>query len=113
MHPDRMLANIEARDGYVLSEPVLLLLTDRIGKHAAHQAVYAATMAGIEGGLTFAEALRADPAVAALLVDRAAAPGEDLDRTLDRLLDPRSGLGATGELVDRVLAAAAARNGPS
>ena len=104
VHPDRMLANIEARDGYVLSEPVLRVLTDRIGKHAAHQAVYAATMAGIDDGLTFAEALRADPTLAALL------DGET-DEKLERLLDPRSALGATGELVDRVLAAAAVREG--
>ena len=68
------------------------------------QAVYAATMAGIDDGLTFAEALRADPTLAALL------DGET-DEKLERLLDPRSALGATGELVDRVLAAAAVREG--
>jgi adenylosuccinate lyase len=108
VHADRMLANIDAREGYVLSEPVLRALTDRIGKHAAHQAVYAATMAGLDGGLTFAAALRADPTVAELLEP---AGDGDLDELLGRLLDPRSALGATGELVDRVLAAAAARGG--
>ena len=40
VHPERMAANLEARGGYVLSEPVLRTLADRMGKHAAHQALY-------------------------------------------------------------------------
>jgi len=96
VHPERMRANIDAQEGYVLSEPVLRLLTDRIGKHAAHQAVYDATMSGIERGVGLSDALAADESVAALLAEPDIARG----------LDPAAALGASDEFVDRVLAAA-------
>jgi adenylosuccinate lyase len=96
IHPERMRANIEARGGYVLSEPVLRALADRVGKHAAHEALYDATMAGLARGASLAEALLADPAIT-----------EHLDEAeLTRCLDPRSALGAAPAFVDRVLAAA-------
>jgi adenylosuccinate lyase len=96
VHPEQMRANLDARDGYVLSEPVLRALSDRMGKHAAHQAVYAATMAGIERGAGFIDAL---------LSDQAVANGLD-DSDLVAHLDPRAALGACGDFVDRVLHAA-------
>ena len=91
--PERMRANLEARGGYLASEPVMRALADRIGKHAAQQAVYRAAMAGIEQGLPFAQALLADPEVARHL-DGAA---------LERLLDPQRAAGAAGVFVDRVV----------
>jgi adenylosuccinate lyase len=96
VHPERMQANLEARGGYVLSEPVLRVLAERIGKHAAHQAVYDATMAGLGRGVDLAEALLADPAITKHLDDA----------ELARCLDPRRALGAAPAFVDRVLAAA-------
>jgi adenylosuccinate lyase len=96
VHPERMRANVEARGGYVLSEPVLRALADRMGKHAAHQALYDATMAGLERGVGLAEALLSDPAIAKHLDDA----------ELSRCLDPRHALGAAPAFVDRVLAAA-------
>jgi adenylosuccinate lyase len=88
---DRMSANLQARDGYVLSEPVMRALADHIGKHAARSVVYEAAMAGIERGLSFKAALLADPRVT-----------RHLDEVrLDRLLDPRAALGAAGAFVDR------------
>ena len=96
VHADRMLANLDAHGGYVLSERLVRVLSDRLGKHGAHQAIYDATMAGIERGATFAEALQSDPTVSVLL------DGDDLAT----YLDPRAALGATGEFVDRVLRAA-------
>ncbi|MDP9219846.1 MAG: adenylosuccinate lyase family protein [Actinomycetota bacterium] len=96
VHGDRMRANLDAREGYVLSEPVLRVLSAKIGKHAAHAAVYAATMAGIERGVSFADALRADPAVA----------GQVSEDELSACLDPYAALGATSAFIERVLAAA-------
>jgi adenylosuccinate lyase len=96
VHPERMAANLEARGGYVLSEPVLRTLADRMGKHAAHQALYDATMAGLQRGVDLAEALLADPAIT-----------KHLDEAeLSQCLDPRRALGAAPAFVDRVLAAA-------
>ncbi|MGH3992611.1 MAG: hypothetical protein ACRDSN_09125, partial [Pseudonocardiaceae bacterium] len=69
---------------------------NRIGKHAAQQAVYDASMAGLERGTGLTEALAADPVVSTCL-DSA---------EISRCLDPRRALGATTAFVDRVLAAA-------
>ncbi len=97
VHPERMRANLDAGGGYVLSEPVLRELAARIGKHAAQQALYRATMAGRERGVGLSEALAADETVSTHL-DAA---------TVARCLDPDAALGAAPQFVDRVLAAAA------
>lgn len=91
---DRMSANLRARGGYVLSEPVMRALADRIGKHTAHKVVYEATLAGLERGVDLRTALLADPRIAAHL-----GPDE-----LDRCLDVRTALGAAPLFVDRVVA---------
>jgi adenylosuccinate lyase len=75
---ERMAANVAAQGGYVQSEPVMRALTDRLGKHRAHELVYAAAMSGQAGGVTLREALGADPVIAAALSDD----------ELDALLDP-------------------------
>jgi adenylosuccinate lyase len=92
---DRMRANLEAQGGYILSEPVMRLLADRIGKHAAHEAVYEATMAGLERGVPLEEALLAHPEVAKHLD-----PAE-----IASCLDPRRALGPVADFVDRVVSA--------
>ena len=91
---DRMAANLEAQGGYVLSEPVMRALADRIGKHAAHQVVYEATLAGLDRGLDLRTALLADPRIAGQL-----GPDE-----LARCLEVRTALGAAPVFVDRVVA---------
>jgi adenylosuccinate lyase len=91
--PDRMLRNLIEQRGYVLSERVMRELAGRIGKQSAHQAVYAAAMAGQERGQPFRDALEATPEVAGRL-----SPAE-----LDRLLDLGEAMGLGPQLVDRVL----------
>jgi adenylosuccinate lyase len=95
VHPEQMRANVAAGRGYLLSEPVLRALADRIGKHAAHTAVYDAAMAGIQRGVGLQEALLSDPAITAHL-DAVA---------IERCLDPGRALGAAPAFVDRVVAA--------
>jgi adenylosuccinate lyase len=97
VHPGRMRTNLDAGGGYLLSEPVLRALAEKIGKHAAQQALYEATMAGLARGVGLAEALAADPVVSSHL-DSA---------QIARCLDPGEALGAATVFVDRVLAAAA------
>jgi adenylosuccinate lyase len=101
----RMRANLEAQGGYILSEPVMRLLADRIGKHAAHQAVYEATMAGLQRGVPLQEALLAHPEVAKRLD-----PAE-----IASCLDLRRALGPVADFVDRVVGAArpASGHGPA
>ncbi len=92
---DRMRANLDAQRGYPLSEPVMRRLADRVGKHVAHERVYAAAMAGIERGVDLRTALEA----AGIVADGALTPAE-----LEEALDPAGALGAATAFVDRVLA---------
>jgi adenylosuccinate lyase len=94
--PERMLRNIDAQRGYLLSEPVMRALAGHIGKHSAHDSVYAAAMRGIDNDLEFRAALRADPRLDAIS-----------DTELDEQLEVRSSLGSCGAFVDRVRRACA------
>ena len=88
---ERMRANLDAQRGYVLAEPVMLALAERVGKQRAHELVHRAVLAGQQRGVTFAEALRDDA---------------DITRELpeaEALLRAENALGAAGELVDAVL----------
>jgi adenylosuccinate lyase len=89
---ERMRANLDAQRGYVLAEPVMLALAERVGKHRAHELVHRAALAGQERGVDFAAALAADEDIARELPDAA------------RWLTPERALGATGALIDAVLA---------
>lgn len=90
--PDRMLLNIEAQRGYVFAEPVMRGLADRIGKHTAHDVVYEASMAGIDRGLSFREALLEDPRVTAHFDESA----------ISAMFDIGPVIGPAGAFVDRV-----------
>ncbi len=89
--PARMLANIDSHRGYLLSEPVMRALASRLGKHSAHDSVYAAAMHGLDCGQDFRTALRADARLDAIP-----------DAELDELLQVGSSLGSCAAFVDRV-----------
>ena len=78
----RMRANVDAQRGYVLAEPVMLALAQRVGQHRAHELVHRAALAGSERGLTFAGGPAAEPEIAAAC------------RRVDALLEPERALGA-------------------
>ncbi|HVH23563.1 MAG TPA: adenylosuccinate lyase family protein [Pseudonocardia sp.] len=103
VHGVRMRANLDAQRGYVLSEPVLRRLTERMGKHAAHEAIYQATMAGLDADVDLATALRDAGLVR---------PGLLTDQDVTDALDPAQALGAATAFVDRVLARAKAATDP-
>jgi adenylosuccinate lyase len=95
----RMRANLDAQRGYVLAEPAMLALAQRIGKHRAHELVHRAALAGQEAGVTLAEALAADAEIAAAL------PAADLAA----LLEVERALGTCGTTVDAIVARGRAR----
>ncbi|MGI8691597.1 MAG: class-II fumarase/aspartase family protein [Geodermatophilaceae bacterium] len=90
---ERMRQNLDSHQGYLMSEPVLRALSDRLGKHTAHDVVYQASMAGIDAGQDFLTALRADHRLDVIA-----------DEELRSLLAVHGALGSAGEFVDRVLA---------
>lgn len=88
---DRMLENLHATGGLILSESVMLALARYIGRSAAHHAVYDATLACVDKGITFEEAIQEE------LVGQPL-PGE-LD--LKALLMPQNYLGEIQDCVER------------
>jgi adenylosuccinate lyase len=88
--PDRMAANIGEHHGYLLSEPVMRALAAHVGKHTAHDSVYAAAISGLEAGQDFRTALRADSRLDVVS-----------DAELDEALRVQSALGACGAFADR------------
>jgi 3-carboxy-cis,cis-muconate cycloisomerase len=71
---DRMLANLEAGDGGVFSEHVMMTLAERIGRQRAHDVVYQVAMDAFEQRRHLRDALAAHPVVAeALTPDELAA----------------------------------------
>lgn len=89
--PERMARNIGAHRGYLLSEPVMRALAERIGKHSAHDSVYAAAMRGLDAGEDLRTALRADPVLDVIPDDE-----------LDKVLEVHASLGSCAAFVDRV-----------
>ena len=92
----RMRENVDAQRGYILAEPAMLALGAEIGPRRAHELIHRATI--VEGltlndAQTLREALAADPEIASLLSPE----------RLEKLLHPEQALGATDELVRRVL----------
>jgi 3-carboxy-cis,cis-muconate cycloisomerase len=93
--PDRMRANLEATHGLVMSEHVMMVLAERIGRPQARDLVEAACARAAETGRHLREELLAEPAVSAHL-----SPAE-----VDAALDPAGYLGSADAFVDRALTA--------
>lgn len=92
----RMRANLDITHGLIVSEAVMMGLAPVLGRGEAHHVVKHACDVALTEGVSLADALERDPAVAARL-DRAA---------IERLIDPANYLGSTQGFIDRVLAAA-------
>jgi adenylosuccinate lyase len=94
VHADKMRRNLDALGGFLMSERVMFALADKIGKQTAHEVVYHASMQGYEQGITFEQALMANP------------QAKDAIGTaeLQALLDPTTYVGLAPAIVDRVLA---------
>lgn len=93
VNAERMQRNLDATNGYVLSEAVMLALAQKMGKQTAHQVVYEASMRGVEQGLTFKQALVADERITSQLSET----------EIDALLDYRAHLGMISDMIERVL----------
>lgn len=95
LHVDdgQMRKNLDRLGGFLLSERVMFVLSDKVGKQTAHDLVYEASMHGIEKGVSFENALMQNAQVkAALSADE-----------LKAALDPTTYVGRAPEIVDEVL----------
>ncbi|MFQ5617255.1 MAG: adenylosuccinate lyase family protein [Anaerolineales bacterium] len=91
--PERMMANLESSQGYVLSEAVMLALAKHAGKQTAHSLVYETAMAAFESGRPLKDAILENDAIRAYL-----SAGE-----VESLFDYRQAVGLCPEFVDRVV----------
>jgi adenylosuccinate lyase len=89
-----MRANLDRLGGFLLSERVMFALSDKIGKQTAHEAVYEASMHGIEHGITFERAL----------MENAKVQNAMTAEELRGVLDPTTYTGHAEQIVERVLA---------
>ena len=99
VRPDAMAKGLAVTGGLTLAESVTMTLAAHVGKPEAHRLVERAAARAGDGGVTFADALAADP---------------DVTRHLDRqaiedALVPEDYLGVSAQFIGRVLAAHAAK----
>jgi adenylosuccinate lyase len=90
----RMLANLDATQGFVLSEGVMLSLASRVGKQTAHDLVYRTAMAAVQLGRPLKAAILEDAEIMRYLP-----AGE-----IEALFDYGRQSGMCPQLVDRVSA---------
>ena len=95
VNADVMAANLDKMRGYLLSERVMLELSERVGKQTAHEWIYEAAMHGITSKLGFADAMRQHKGLGELLSEA----------EIQDLTNPSAYLGQCGASVDRVVAA--------
>jgi len=92
VYPENMMRNLNATNGLLLAERVMLTLGAHIGRQHAHDVIYEAAMASFEQRVPFADLLKQNPAVMEHLTAE----------TIDSLLDPVQYTGLSGVFVDRV-----------
>jgi 3-carboxy-cis,cis-muconate cycloisomerase len=101
-----MHSNLEATRGLIFSEAATIALTPHIGRSEARALVENASRRAAVEGRPLGDLLAADPVVTKYLTS------EDLRR----IVDPSAHIGASREMIDRVLASAvgeaAAHKGP-
>jgi 3-carboxy-cis,cis-muconate cycloisomerase len=93
VYPENMMRNLNATNGLLLAERVMLALGGHIGRQHAHDIIYESAMASFEQRVPFADLLKQNPAVTEHLTPE----------TIDSLLDPVQYTGLSGVFVDRVL----------
>lgn len=98
VHPAAMRRNAELTNGLLLSEAVMMTLSQLMGRHHAHQLVYAAAQRSILEGLPFLDAIREHPLLA----------GHRLPAGFEKSLAIDGYLGESSHLVEQTIAKLAA-----
>jgi adenylosuccinate lyase len=88
-----MLASLEATQGYVLSEGVMLALAQKVGKQTAHELVYSTAMHAFEAGQPLKQAV----------LDNAEIMAQLSVAEVEALFDYRQQLGLCPQFVERVV----------
>ncbi len=94
VYEDRMLENLQATKGLVMAEAVMMALAKKgLGRQKAHELVRQLSLRAKAEDRSFLEVLQGEEAITSLLDGKA----------LEAALDPREYIGASEEIVDRVM----------
>ncbi|MVW72731.1 adenylosuccinate lyase [Bordetella sp. 15P40C-2] len=91
---ENMEKNLYIQKGLLMSEAVMMAMSDRFGRQEAHEVIYQICMDVFEKGGSLKEALMQNDTVSANLTEA----------EIDRMLEPYAYTGQAGVFVDRVLA---------
>lgn len=94
VHPEAMRRNAGLSNGLIVSEAVMMTLSQFMGRHHAHQLAYAAAQRSISEGLPFLDAIREHP----LLKSQGLPAGFEKTLAIDAYV------GESARLVDEVIA---------
>lgn len=94
VYPDRMQRNLEATQGLILSEAVMLHLAKTMGRQRAHDLIYEVSMEAFDEGINLGEALRSRPEITGLM-------SHD---EIEAVLDPKNYIGLSRELTEIAIA---------
>ncbi len=94
VHPAAMKRNAELTDGLIVSEAVMMRLTETMGRHRAHHLLYEAAQRAIAESIPFLKALHAHPLM----------NSHGLSGRLDQALAIDNYVGESSRLVDAVTA---------
>ncbi|HWR62083.1 MAG TPA: adenylosuccinate lyase, partial [Clostridia bacterium] len=93
VNEDRMRTNLDLTHGLIMSERVMMVLGEKVGKQTAHEIVYEACQVAFAENRSLSELLKNDDKVRNnLTADE-----------IDKILDPTSYLGLAPQYVDRVV----------
>lgn len=93
VNESNMLKNINLLNGVVLSEAVMMKLSEHVGKAEAHEIIFDAAMISLDQHKPFKEVLLNNSVIGQYLSEA----------VLDKLIDPTNYLGLTEELIDSVI----------
>lgn len=91
--PKHMLRNLNLQGGLLLSERVMFVLSEHLGKQTAHHLIYELSMAAVEEERSFRD----------VLVENETVRQHLSEAEIDTLLDPETYLGSAPQKVDEVL----------
>lgn len=95
VYPDVMMENINKTRGLIMSEKLMFVLGEKIGKHTAHEVVHDASMEAYQKKITLRDVILSKPEISKHLKTE----------ELDEIFDPVKYIGLAPEEVDRVIAA--------
>lgn len=94
VHPEAMLRNLDATNGGIVSEAIMMYLAPHIGRQVAHDLVYELCRKSAKNNVHLIDLLEVDERVISAGLSK---------EMLEPLCDPRNYLGLSVEMVERVV----------